>query len=296
MHTEIFYFSGTGNSLWVAKTLSGCLSADLASISSTIDQTMVHTASNTLCLVFPAYLAQRYGLPGIVEDFIRKIPTLNEKTVFAVCTCGGWELVNALPTLKRLNRVLKNLGGNHLFGAYSVKLPMNNLSYPSPLINQDQGIMVRRAEEKTKAICDRILRAKPEPYKWLKSAFNLLMKPLYVSIQNLYVRHLRKMASITKPTKLGYFDLIRHSDRSIQFFEDRCIGCSICAQICPAKNIQMVDGKPMWIHRCEMCLACDEWCPQKAIHHWCKTLGKDYHHPQIDRTDMIEQAKPRKER
>ncbi len=296
MHTDIFYFSGTGNSLWVAKTLSSCLSANLVSISSTIHETVVHTGANTLCLVFPAYLAQRYGLPGIVEDFVQKISDLNEKEVFAVCTCGGWELVNALPTLKRLNRVLKNHGAKNLRGAFSIKLPMNNLDYPSPLINQNQEIMFQRAEEKTKAICNRILAVKPEPYKWLKSMFNLMMKPLYASIQTLYVRHLRKMAHLTKDTPVGYFNLIGHSDRSIRFLEDRCIGCSICAQVCPAKNIQMADGKPTWTHRCEMCLACDEWCPQKAIHHWCKTPGKDYHHPQIDRTDMINQTKPRKER
>lgn len=276
--------------MWIAKKLSVQLSANLIPIALTIDKKEVITPSDILCLVFPAYLAQRYGLPGIVEDFVNKIANLSEKKVFAVCTCGGRELVNALPTLKRLDKALVKHCGNGLLGAFSIKLPMNNLDYPSRLINQNQAIMFSRAQVKIQSIGKRILAGQSESFKRQKSAFNLMMKPLYGSIQHLYVRHLQKMAKEPAQTKMTYFELVRHSDRNIEWIEERCTGCAICAKVCPARNIQMVREKPVWKHRCEMCLACDEWCPSKAIRHWCKTPGKDYHHPEIDLKEMLEQA------
>ena len=74
------------------------------------------------------------------------------------------------------------------------------------------------------------------------------------------------------------------------YVDDECNGCATCAKVCPVKNIKIIENKPVWQHHCEMCLACDEWCPQKAIHHWCKIEGKDYHHPDIKIADMIKQS------
>lgn len=42
-------------------------------------------------------------------------------------------------------------------------------------------------------------------------------------------------------------------------------GCGICSKVCPAGNIDMKNGKPEWTHHCENCLACCNFCPQKAI-------------------------------
>lgn len=79
------------------------------------------------------------------------------------------------------------------------------------------------------------------------------------------------------------------TDRSIRL-DDNCIGCGTCAKVCPVRNIEMVEDRPVWQHRCEMCLACDEWCPRKAIHHWCKRREIDYHHPEVKLSDMLRQS------
>ncbi len=44
-----------------------------------------------------------------------------------------------------------------------------------------------------------------------------------------------------------------------------CTGCGTCEKICPAGNIRIVDGKPVWLHSCEQCAACFSWCPSAAI-------------------------------
>jgi len=61
-----------------------------------------------------------------------------------------------------------------------------------------------------------------------------------------------------------------------------CIKCGICASVCPAKNIEIINGEVTFKHNCEQCLACIHWCPQKAINYKDKTQNKQrYHHPKV---------------
>lgn len=92
----------------------------------------------------------------------------------------------------------------------------------------------------------------------------------------------------SKDTNLTFREMIPLTDKSI-FVDDKCTGCGTCSKVCPAQNIQIIENKPVWLHQCEMCLACDEWCPKRAIRHWCKQEGKDYHHPDIKISDMLRQ-------
>ena len=48
--------------------------------------------------------------------------------------------------------------------------------------------------------------------------------------------------------------------------KDECVGCGICANICPAKAIEIKDKKAL-IHRkdCIRCFCCQEFCPKSAM-------------------------------
>lgn len=46
---------------------------------------------------------------------------------------------------------------------------------------------------------------------------------------------------------------------------DACIGCGICEKLCPSKNIQIKDGKPIFGKDCVGCMACAFNCPKDAI-------------------------------
>lgn len=69
-----------------------------------------------------------------------------------------------------------------------------------------------------------------------------------------------------------------------------CDGCRICAKVCPVGNIKMEDQKPVWLHHCENCLACYNWCPNQAIQGGIASVDYYYRHPEIMLSEIIKQG------
>jgi flavodoxin len=104
MGMKIFYFSGTGNSYVVAKDIAKKVNAELTPIPKVLAMDKIQIDAESIGIVFPSYLAALSGLPLIVERFVRKIADIESMYIFAVCTCGGYECVNAFPPLYELKR------------------------------------------------------------------------------------------------------------------------------------------------------------------------------------------------
>ena len=291
MTTEIYYFSGTGNSLAVARGITKGLGCELLSVPVAVRGQQVEPKADCIGIVFPAYLAQLYGVPLIVERFVSRLVGIEKKYIFAVATCGGYESFNALPALKNLSKLIKARGGRIAL-LHSIRLPMNNLDYshiPIP-ISKDQDLMFERGHRKIAAICDDVRRTGRTRHGIAKSILNVAMSPLYLALKGVYLKELRKFAKEPEGSNLGFRDLIPRIDKSIQC-DDQCDSCGTCAQICPAENIAMNEGRPTWLHHCEMCLACAEWCPREAVHHCMRADGNFYRHPEVKVSDMLRQAR-----
>ena len=79
--------------------------------------------------------------------------------------------------------------------------------------------------------------------------------------------------------------------------DDKCVGCGICAEVCPAGNITMAAGKPAFGSECVHCFGCAHWCPQNAI-----SLGRlkpdqktRYKHPEITSAELAVQKERKDE-
>lgn len=287
MRTKVFYFSGTGNTLSLARKISQKLEANLVSISYFMKADNNQINAEKAVIVFPSYLASLSGLPLVVERFIRMIDNINDVIFFAVCNCGGYESVNALPSLQKLRQIFKSCGGK-LYAEYTLRMPMNNLDYdhiPIP-INRNHEEIIRKSELEIDQICSYIINNKKTRHKVGKDLFLIIMKPLFNIMRPAIIEDLKVRAHEPADSGLLYYELIPLTDKSI-IVDEKCIGCGICARVCPVENIVIVNKKPEFQHRCEMCFACDEWCPTESIHHWSRAPGVKYHHPEINLMDMV---------
>jgi ferredoxin len=248
--TTIFYFTGTGNSLKVAKDIAdGLPDAELIRISRKNLQETGRVYSGTIGIVFPVYF---FGLPHMVRQFAENFRADETAYVFGVATYGGMLGIafDQLVTSLAKNRI-------HLSAAFGVLMPGNNqvMYPPNPALEQQERF--RREQETVTGIIKKVDTRENIPQK----SANFIIRSFLI----------------------GFYSLLRPNERSRHFHTDEnCNGCGTCARICPAENITIQDKRPLWHHQCEYCLACMQWCPSLAIQYANRTQKRGrYHHPDI---------------
>ena len=251
MHTVIFYFSSTGNSLQIARIIASeledCL---LKPMTSEIVDEPVGGPGRYIGFTFPVF---NFGMPRLVKFFIENLKILPHTYCFAFISYGGY----GADTLGMLEDILaqKNL---QLAYANEVEMPKSNASAPSDkTIEQVISSAIIKVEKAAKEIANRVKR----PVK-------------------------RKAACLTKVTNSWLYDNIAEYDKKF-LVTDRCTNCGLCFKICPVSNIKIDDQHPVWLHHCEQCLKCFQWCPGEAIQYGKKTIRwKRYRNPNIKVMDL----------
>jgi ferredoxin len=260
MKNIIFYFSGTGNSLKVAKDLAEKIKdTELIRITSDTNYKKDLNSYDRIGFVFPVYA---WGPPLLVNVFTEKLNIPKDKYVFAVTTCGGIPAA----TLVYFKNLLEKKGINLSFGQ-NVRMPGNFLPLYGARPIKSQEKMFKKESGSIEKISNSILEnKKSEP---VKSFF--LLNWLGSFIYNSSINRLKEMDKIF-------------------WANDSCTSCSICEKVCPVKNIKIVDGKPVWLNKCEQCMACVQWCPVSSIQVGkISPKRKRYHHPEINVNEFIRQ-------
>jgi len=249
MATNIFWFSGTGNSLYVAKYLAEKLGDTVLCPMATGTPTeAVGGSGEKVGFIFPSY----YGnLPRIVRAFAEKIKIKDGTYLFAIVTMGGL----GQGSVNCLDSVLKQKG-QHLDYGRSI------LMWGSYVINYNPADKAK-IENKLGKIDKKIDQIATEINSGLRS-----VKKIKFSANNLY-------------KDIETLD-------SLFFAEDSCTSCGQCAKICPVGNIKMENNKPVWQHRCEHCVTCISWCPAQAIQYGEKTkTRRRYQNPKISAEELL---------
>jgi len=96
MNTEIYYFSGTGNSLAVARSIAEKIRGRLIAIPSMMNQENIFIEADTMGLAFPVY---HKSIPLILKRFVEKLTNLDKKYIFAVSTYSS---ERGMPKIKPL--------------------------------------------------------------------------------------------------------------------------------------------------------------------------------------------------
>lgn len=274
MSIEIYYFSGTSNSLTVAKDIAEKTGGILIPIVSLIDKKAITTNAEVIGIIFPVYYGE---LPIIVKEFAEKLENLQQKYVFSVCTYGG----AAMASLRMLRSILRMKGGK-LSAAYGVHMPQNSFFKPK----ENHQKIYSAWKKKLEVIVNNIsVKTKGLFYS------NILLELLLVPIQPVFIRPVCKKSfakQTNMPADTRIEELVRMMDMGFGTNE-KCNGCGICSKVCPVNNIIINDNKPAWLHHCETCLACYNWCPNKAIQGGITSKGYYYRHPEIEISEIMKQ-------
>jgi ferredoxin len=255
MKTHIYYFSGTGNSLNVARLLAEELGdCEIRFIPEVIGKEL-DPSFDRIGFVFPVY---GWGLPLIVRDFLKKVRT--DKYTFAVANYGG----RPAGTLAQAERILKD-NGTELKCSMGLRMPDNCIIISGAQPAEKRDEILRNARARVREIAAVIKDGRQCVERGSSIENWLLSGVMYGKAE-------------------GKF---RTNDSAFKV-DDRCKSCGSCVKICPVNNITLSDGRPQWHHKCEQCLACLHWCPGEAIQIGNKTTKKKrYRNPSVSREDMI---------
>ena len=252
----IFYFSGCGNSRFVAETIAAGLNDTLIFIPEAAREGRYEynlAEGERLGFVFPIY---SWAPPKLVLDFVKKMtvkvpepvegPTSKPYLYFA-CTCGD----NCGHTEKVFRKAVEEKGWS-LSACFSVQMPETYIGMKG--FNLDSEENVKRKHADAKALLTRNI-----PRLLNKESFSEIVIGGAAWLKT-YVVNPGFNRSATDDSKY----------RSTEV----CIHCGKCVEVCPLKNITLEDGRPKWNGNCTMCMACYHHCPTNAIQYGKATEGK----------------------
>lgn len=244
----IFYFSGCGNSRYVAQTLAQWLNDTLVFIPEAArEDHFAYTLSKgeKLGFVFPVY---SWAPPRLVLDFVKQLH-LTEKPsyVYFACTCGD----QCGQTEKIFRKALSEKGWE-LSACFSLTMPETYIGMPGFKLDTEE-----RAKQKIEATKKTLMNNLPR----------LINGERFSDITVGGFAWMKSHVINASFNKYATDDRKYHST-------DQCIHCGKCVEVCPLKNIVLEEGRPKWNGHCTMCMACYHHCPVNAIQYGKATEGK----------------------
>jgi ferredoxin len=308
---ELYYFSGTGNSLHVARELQRSLSvgeesaaaageeagdtaANMAAAADAeervelipmlrhLHEEEVVTKSRVVGLVFPIYLS---AMPFPVREFVEKLNVSSAEYLFAALTRIGTFHIADL----QLRRILRRK--NARLDAFFIM----NMAVNSPC-----GLMKRGVPGFEKMVEEWPGRIAPEKVQELEEG---VMDKIELIRQTVRARRgyfegggaLSAAGKRINSVLMSATEGMTRRQRIPFYADDDCTGCGLCEDVCLSGRIEMADGRPLWQQEkpCYFCYACFNSCPEQAIlidGRYEKKLGR-YLHPEISAEEIAAQKR-----
>lgn len=255
----IYYFSATGNSLWAAQQIAAALGEDIRDIADIMKQqpegdiTLRPGKDERMVLVFPVH---SWGPALLMQRFAARLRVEGgNRGVWAVATCGddcGYADRILASCLRERDIILQ--------GFYTVQMPNNYILMAGFGTDSDEVAARKLAEA--------------------PAAISAIVQAIEGHGDG---NGLCRRGSVPRLKSSVVYPLFARFMAGRQKFHatEACIGCGLCARICPTGTIEMHGGRPKWSgNGCVQCTACIHRCPARAIEYGRISQNKGrYIHP-----------------
>ena len=225
----VFYFTATGNSLYVAKQLD----EERLSIPQEMNRENRHYKAERIGIVCPLF---EFEIPSLVKDFIQD-SEFEAGYFYLVVTYG----MHHGGVAERTQAWLQSIG--------------KAADYVNTIIMHDNALIVFDMDQQRSVEVEKQVDAHIDAIRNDIVARKAMIQHAPVDEIDFY----QNFASWIKRTGPMYaFPLYTVSES--------CVGCGTCTRVCPRGCIHLEDKRPVWDYsRCANCMACIQACPTKAI-------------------------------
>lgn len=249
---KILYFTGTGNSLYVAKQFV----KEPVSITQAMKNSELTYKDDEIGIICPLYC---HMPPKIVQDFLKRA-ILETEYLFVIFTYGN----RKCDAFEWMDTYMKS---NGMDCSYIDAVKMVDNFLPS-FDMAEQKAMDKDIEGQIKSI---LANVKEHRIGYEKTTLE-------------EVEHHRKIMETAEESPELF-------DGSLLRVTDQCIGCGICISVCPRGKYMLAGKKAVRQEgSCEYCQACAQNCPKKAIipGKTDKNPNERFRNPHISLQELVE--------
>jgi ferredoxin len=249
---SVFFMTGTGNSykvaLWFTE-IAQELGLQIKIQQIMTDKLCVEPDANTLCVfTLPTH---GFTAPWLILRHILCLPRGNGAAAVVLPSRAGTRIKGvSLPgmegTAGYLIACLLFLKGYTVRGVMGVDMPSNWTVVHWGLSKENIEFIISAAEPRVKHFAKTVLSG--------QVYFDGII-PLILGVWLV-------------PISFAYLVMAQFILSKLFFASDKCIGCGLCASICPKRAIIMTGKtkqRPYWSYSCDSCMACMNYCPHQAV-------------------------------
>lgn len=235
----VIYFSGTGNSRFIAKRIAKGLNETVVDFTAIYKENrkIDFTDDERIVFVYPTYAGR---MPAFMADYLAKQKYASGTKAYFVTTCG----TSGGNQYKNLEAFCKSVSIEFM-NFYYIVMPENYIALFAAPSEQKAKTIV----EKAKVTVERVIA---------KIAKEEKAKKITGTVTSTYNEFFYKLVVKASPFRV----------------KDSCVGCGKCERACVMNNVTLESHRPVWRDGCTHCMACISVCPTKAIEYGCSTKNK----------------------